>query len=148
MEKEMTDKERLECYRCPYYKETGALAGETWEQTQKRGECKKRGVSFGWISNADMYYHSKYRCDRYAEEDLPNLRYREKNEVIRNAIEVLCTRGYRAVLKDPTNGCIRVFGRNGRAVTYYATTGTIAGYMNTPIEGIDGVIELLEAYAK
>ena len=65
---------------------------------------------------------------------------------ISNALETLKARGITSArLANFDNACITAISKSGKRMTYYAGTGTIAGYGYTPIRGIDKFIELLNS---
>lgn len=70
--------------------------------------------------------------------------FQAKNELIVHALEALTARGFKPVLSCYDNGHIKTKSKRGKTLSYYATTGTIAGYLGTNINGIEEYIRLLE----
>lgn len=69
-------------------------------------------------------------------------RLEEKNLLIVTALEGLKKQGIECKLCSYQNGHIKAKTVHGRILSYYATTGTIAGYNGTMVEGLDKFIEL------
>lgn len=73
---------------------------------------------------------------------LHDFRLREKHYKISNALESIRRNGIECTLNNWQNGCITAKTKNGRILTYYATTGTIAGYRETTMKGLETFIDL------
>lgn len=69
---------------------------------------------------------------------------RDKNEKISNALMSLKAEGIECVLSNYQNAHIKAKNRHGVIMSYYATTGTITGYRDTTVEGLDEFIRLLK----
>lgn len=67
---------------------------------------------------------------------------RKKHYLITNALESLRKNGIECRLNNWQNGCITAMTKNGRKMTYYATTETIAGYGETTMSGLETFIAL------
>lgn len=67
---------------------------------------------------------------------------RDKNHKITNALESLKNNGIEGILCNYQNGHIKAKTKHGTILSYYATTGTIAGYRETSVEGLDAFIDL------
>lgn len=76
------------------------------------------------------------------QAELKAYRLEEKNLAITVALEGLKKHGIECKLCSYQNGHIRAKTAHGRILSYYATTGTIAGYGGTTVEGFDKFIEL------
>jgi hypothetical protein len=76
--------------------------------------------------------------------ELKAYRLQEKNDQIVSALESIRKHGIECVLCNYQNGHIKAKTKHGRVLSYYATTGTIAGYWGTPVEGLDYFIEMCE----
>ena len=87
-------------------------------------------------SDAVAQYHDLWMAER-REYTL-----REKNERITHALQSLKNEGIKCRLCDYQNGHIQAFTRHGIKLSYYATTGTIAGYKDTFVEGLEEFIRL------
>lgn len=72
-------------------------------------------------------------------------RLQKKNEQITHALEAIKASGFNCLLKCWDNGHILTRSKSGKPLSYYATTGTIAGYYDTPVAGLDEYIRLLRA---
>lgn len=106
-------------------------------------------TSFGeYIYNPDnkkLYEESK---QKYYDEWMAQRKdyvLKEKEFAISNALMTLKNAGVEATLANHQNACIKARARNGRKYTYYATTGTIAGYRGTSVDGLDELIRMLKA---
>lgn len=87
-------------------------------------------------AQATDQYHDLWIAER------KEYKLREKNQKITNALESLKKEGIKCVLSNYQNGHIKAKSKHGRILSYYATTGTIAGYMDTTVEGLDSFIAL------
>lgn len=67
---------------------------------------------------------------------------RDKNERITHALQCLKNEGIKCRLCDYQNGHIQAITGHGIKLSYYATTGTIAGYKDTSVEGLEEFIRL------
>lgn len=67
---------------------------------------------------------------------------RKKEYQITNALESIKRNGIVCKLNNWQNGCITALSKHGRTLTYYATTGTIAGYGETSVKGLEMFIAL------
>jgi hypothetical protein len=83
-------------------------------------------------------YHDLWMAERKA------YLLQEKNEQIVSALESIRKHGIECVLCNYQNGHIKAKTKHGRILSYYATTGTIAGYWGTTVEGLDCFIEMCE----
>lgn len=79
--------------------------------------------------------------DEYFQE-LREFNLFEKKHKIELALEVLKNNGIRARLMNAQNGHILATSKRGIKYSYYAGTGTIAGYYNTSVFGLDWLIKL------
>lgn len=68
---------------------------------------------------------------------------RVKARKIIRALDAIKAAGYRCRLMCSDNAHIQAISKHGKKMSYYAGTGTITGYLNTPLEGIDDFIDLL-----
>ena len=77
-----------------------------------------------------------------------NLRHefslRAKNEKIMNALQAIRKAGFDGSLCNYQNGHIKAKSKHGIVYSYYATTGTIAGYRDTCVNGLDEFIRMCE----
>lgn len=87
---------------------------------------------------ATQQYHELWMAESKA------YRLAEKNNKIVNALESIKKHGFECVLCSYQNGHIKAKTKHGRILSYYATTGTIAGYGETPVKGLDNFIAMLE----
>lgn len=71
--------------------------------------------------------------------------YQEKNEQIMNALEAIKASGFTAELKNFDNAHIQAISKSGKKMSFYAGTGTIVGYGDTNIKGIDEFKRLLKS---
>ena len=69
-----------------------------------------------------------------------------KTRSISSALEALKKAGIKCELANYQNGHIKAKSKHGIKMSYYATTGTIAGYLGTSVEGLDEFIELCLKY--
>lgn len=69
-------------------------------------------------------------------------RLRSKNQKITSALQAIKSDGIQCVLCSYQSGHIKAKSRHGVVYSYYATTGTIAGYKGTNTEGLDEFIKL------
>lgn len=69
---------------------------------------------------------------------------REKNQRIMTALQALRVRDIEVRLCNYQNGHIKARSAHGIIYSYYATTGTIAGYKDTSVAGLDEFIRLCE----
>lgn len=83
-------------------------------------------------------YHDLWMAER------KEFTYRQKNQSITTALESLKKRGIPCELSNYQNGHIKAKSRRGIILSYYATTGTIAGYADTAVNGLDEFIRLCE----
>ena len=67
---------------------------------------------------------------------------RIKEENITNALQSLRKEGIKCELCCYQNAHIKAMTKHGVILNYYATTGTIAGYRDTSIEGLEELIRL------
>lgn len=67
---------------------------------------------------------------------------RDKNERITMALQSLKKEGIECVLSNYQNAHIKAKTKHGVILSYYATTGTIAGYWGTTVEGLDEFIRI------
>ena len=69
--------------------------------------------------------------------------YAEKREVkVLHAQEVIRKAGFVCVLLNQQNGHLQCYTKRGNKVSYYPSTGTIAGY--DTVEGLDDLLKVLE----
>lgn len=98
------------------------------------------------FSYSDKMFKTKDECYKvYWEEWMylcADFRLRKKHYLITNALESLRKNGIECKLNNWQNGCITAMTKNGRIMTYYATTGTIAGYGETTMSGLETFITL------
>ena len=87
-------------------------------------------------SQVTEQYHDLWKAER------KEYTLRDKNRKITNALESLKKHGIESVLCNYQNGHIKAKTKHGVILSYYATTGTIAGYRDTAVEGLDAFIEL------
>lgn len=90
------------------------------------------------------YYNSlfvSHLWDDYLKE-LATYNLAQKETAITNALETLHKQGIKARLLNHANAHIQAIGKNGVKYSYYATSGTITGYGETPIKGIKWLIKL------
>ena len=71
-----------------------------------------------------------------------SFRFERKALQIIEALLAFEKAGLKPVFKDWQNGHIQLTTRRGTSVQYYPTTGTITGFRDTGIHGIDACIEL------
>lgn len=69
---------------------------------------------------------------------------RTKNEKIMTALQAIRKAGFWCELCNYQNGHIIAKSRHGITHSYYATTGTIAGYRDTSVNGLDEFIRVCE----
>lgn len=81
-------------------------------------------------------YHDLWTAERKA------FVLQDKNEKITNALQSLKKQGIKCVLSNYQNGHIKAETKHGIILSYYATTGTIAGYLWTNVEGLDEFIRM------
>lgn len=81
-------------------------------------------------------YHDLWMAER--EEFI----LRDKNEKITNALQSLKAEGIKCELSNYQNAHIKAITKHGVLMSYYATTGTIAGYAHTSVNGLDEFIRL------
>ncbi|MBP9987997.1 MAG: hypothetical protein KBT46_00710 [Ruminococcus sp.] len=81
-------------------------------------------------------YHLKYTN--------PELFRAEKGNIVAKALEKIKLNGFNAELKCWDNAHILATSKSGKKMSYYALTGTIAGYDGSDIHGVDNLIELLK----
>ena len=77
-------------------------------------------------------------------EEREQYRFQIKSEQISHAIEAIKANGFNPVLKNWDNAHIMATSKNGKSMSYYATTGTITGYYGTQIKGVDEFLRLLK----
>lgn len=77
------------------------------------------------------------------EEQREHYAFEDKQMDITKTLEALKACGFVAQLANFDNRCITAKSKSGKNMTYYAGTGTIQGYGNTHIKGIDNFIKLL-----
>jgi len=94
-----------------------------------------------WRDKAKKYVMERYHDLWMAERK--EFVLRDKNEKINNALMNLKKAGFECVLSNYQNGHIKAKNRHGVIMSYYATTGTIAGYLGTNVQGIDEFIRIL-----
>ena len=71
----------------------------------------------------------------------------DKEEAIKSAIARIKAKGLEYEVKSYQNAHINVKSKHSKTIfAYYATTGTIAGYWGTPVNGVERLIELCEKY--
>jgi hypothetical protein len=75
--------------------------------------------------------------------ELKQYRRAKKTTDIANALEAIKTAGYVCRLMCQENAHIQAISKHGVKMSYYATSGTIAGYYGTDYEGLDQFISLL-----
>lgn len=68
-----------------------------------------------------------------------------KSDLVRLAIAALTANGIKFDMPNPQNGQLNCYSRHGMIVSYYPTTGTIAGFDS--LHGLDDLIRLLTATA-
>ncbi|MBR1750911.1 MAG: hypothetical protein IJ740_08535 [Ruminococcus sp.] len=112
-----------------------------WCNTTKGTSLKL--TQFGEIDYTDQnkfvvteQFHDLWEAER------KEYRLREKNRKITNALENLKAEGVECVLSSYQSGHIKAKSKHGVIYSYYATTGTIAGYYGTNICGLDEFIKL------
>lgn len=71
--------------------------------------------------------------------------FRDKNEKITSALLALRKAGIDCHLCSYQNGHIKAISRHGVVYSYYATTGTIAGYNGTEVSGLESLLRLCKA---
>ena len=69
-------------------------------------------------------------------------RLRSKNQKITSALQAIKAEGIECVLSSYQSGHIKAKSKHGVVYSFYATTGTIAGYKDTSISGLDELIKL------
>lgn len=69
-------------------------------------------------------------------------RLRSKNQKIASALQAIKAEGIECVLSSYQSGHIKAKSKHGVVYSYYATTGTIAGYKDTNVSGLDEFIKL------
>lgn len=70
--------------------------------------------------------------------------YFQRTQAALNAINVLSLSGYSPRLMCLDNLHIQVNSKHGRLFNYYAGTGTITGYDQTDVRGLNALLELLK----
>lgn len=85
-------------------------------------------------------YHDAWMLER------KDYTLKSKTRAISSALEALKKAGIKCELANYQNGHIKAMSIHGISMSYYATTGTIAGYSDTTIEGIDEFISLCQQY--
>lgn len=83
----------------------------------------------------------KYHDAWFAE--LKQYRRAKKTADIANALEAIKAAGYACRLMCQENAHIQAISKHGVKMSYYATSGTIAGYDGTDCNGLDCFITLL-----
>ena len=76
--------------------------------------------------------------DGFTPEDVKPDMY--KTDLVRMAIAVLSHAGVRFTTPNPQNGQLNAYTKHGVIVSYYPTTGTIAGYDH--LHGLDDLVKL------
>ena len=98
--------------------------GDRWYQDKRKSEVTEK-------------WHDVW------EELRKAYRMQEKSELIIHAMETIKAKGFTALLKNWDNAHIISKSKSGKVLSYYATTGTITGYKDTTIKGLDEYIRLL-----
>lgn len=75
--------------------------------------------------------------------ELKQYRRAKKAADIANALEAIKAAGYACRLMCQQNAHIQAISKHGVKMSYYATSGTIAGYDGTDCNGLDCFITLL-----
>lgn len=90
------------------------------------------------------YYDSLYDSHLWADymKEIKTYNFAQKETAITNALEALHKQGVKARLLNHANAHIQAIGENGVKFSYYATSGTITGYGETPVKGVDWLIKL------
>ena len=73
---------------------------------------------------------------------------KNKEVIITEALDILAKNGYNAILKNKANGHIWIKTDMNIIISYYPTTGTIAGYDCEQFRGIETLLEILERTSK
>lgn len=76
--------------------------------------------------------------DGFTPEDVKPDLY--KSDLIRSAISAVSKAGVKFTAPNPQNGQLNCYTRHGVIVSYYPTTGTIAGYDH--LQGLNDLIAL------
>lgn len=71
-----------------------------------------------------------------------------KEVIITEVLDILAKNGYNAVLKNKENGHIWIKTDLNVVISYYPTTGTIAGYDWNQHRGIESVLAILNRTSK
>lgn len=79
--------------------------------------------------------------DDYFKE-LREYKLAKKETAIAKALETLNRNGIHATLLNHANAHIQVTSKSGVKYSYYATTGTITGYGETSVKGLNWLIKL------
>lgn len=93
-----------------------------------------------WDEPKKKEANKKYLDFWYAERG--EFCLKDKHEKIIHALERLKNEGIDCRLQNYANAHINAMSKHGQVYAYYATTGTIAGYMGTSIYGLDELIRL------
>lgn len=101
-----------------------------------------------WKCNDEQERHQKDVKEKYHDFWISlraEYRYRKKAEQITHALESIRQEGINCMLCSQQNGHIKALSKHGIWMSYYATTGTIAGYGYTSVKGLDEFIRLCKA---
>lgn len=101
----------------------------------------------GYYDLTDRYTESKIEIYRKQYYELwtslcEEFRLRQKNEKIVSALQVLKSEGIKCKLCNATTGQINAVSSHGTTFTFYATTGTITGYRDTPLSGLEEFVRM------
>ena len=117
---------------------------EFWKARRKRLYVDDEGRPEKWRN----YWESVLSNDDVARtvwnEKRKGYNFQLKQEQITHALETLKANGIKAYLMCYDNQHIMARSKSGKKMSYYAGTGTIAGYRDTTIEGLDEYIRLLK----
>ena len=108
------------------------------------------------INEYGSFDHRKNSCDKTAFyyklsdshlkndyfKELKEYKLAEKEIAINKSLETLNKCGIHARLLNHANSHIQAIGKNGVKYSYYATSGTITGYGETSIKGLNWLIKL------
>lgn len=126
------------------------LTNELFDMTFGQWCNETKGLALALTEFGDIDYREPRRAEAVEQyHDLwiaerKEYLLRDKNEKINAALMNLRAEGIECVLSNYQNGHIKAKNRHGVVMSFYATTGTIAGYKDTNVEGLDDFIRLLK----
>lgn len=125
-------------------KEYAMSFDEYWARKQRGVVLDEYGrIDMGKTTNKFVLENPQWLRDvwnqRRGEYD-----YFRRTQAALNAINVLSLSGYSPRLMCMDNLHIQVNSKHGRLFNYYAGTGTIMGYGQTDVRGLNALLELLK----